>query len=143
MLLPVIGIVFFSFTEWQPNLETAKRRAKENHHKILLVFSGSDWCVPCIRMHEDIFNNAVFRQFADSSLEMVNADFPRNKKNQLPPKTIKENEALADTYNPGGKFPLTLLLDENGKVIHTWDGYVNGGVRSFTSEIKKICDAGK
>ena len=143
ILLSSISLFIFSFTVWQPNFETAKKLAKEKHHRILLVFSGSDWCVPCIRMHEEIFNNAIFQRFADTTLEMVNADFPRNKKNQLGAKTVKENETLADMYDQQGKFPYTLLLDENGKLIKAWDGYVLGGAESFVAEIKKYCDAGK
>jgi thiol-disulfide isomerase/thioredoxin len=142
----VIGaacLLFMSFTKWQPDLETAKQVAKEKHHHILLTFSGSDWCVPCIKLHEEILSNGAFLKMADSSLEMVNADFPRKKKNQLPLVKAKANEALADIYNPEGKFPFTLLLDEDGKVLKTWDGFVNGGPSNFALAIKKICDAGK
>ncbi|MBS1733393.1 MAG: thioredoxin family protein, partial [Bacteroidetes bacterium] len=73
-----------SFTIWQPDFETAKKLAKEKHQLILLNFSGSDWCGPCIRMHREIFGNDEFIKMADSSLIMVNADFPRMKKNKLP-----------------------------------------------------------
>lgn len=35
------------------------------------------------------------------------------------------NEELADKYNPQGSFPYTVLVDEEGKVIWTWEGYPN------------------
>jgi len=50
---------------------------------------------------------------------------------------------LADKYNPDGKFPYTLLLDENGKVLDTWDGYPNISAEEFTDQVKSICDANK
>jgi thioredoxin-related protein len=132
-----------SFTTWQSDFETAKQIAKEKHQLILLNFSGSDWCGPCIRMRKEIFGSEVFSKMADASLVLFNADFPRNKKNQLDKQIKKQNEALADKYNPEGKFPFTLLLDENGKTIKTWDGLPNGNAAAFTLQVKTICDAHK
>ena len=76
----VLCFTAMSFNVWQPNIETAKQIAKEKHWLILLNFSGSDWCGPCIRMKTEIFENAGFVAMADTTLVMVNADFPRNKK---------------------------------------------------------------
>src|ERR1700704_6064654 len=109
----LISVVLFSFTGWHLSLNDAKEIARKEHQLILLNFSGSDWCGPCIRMRKEIFDNEVFLKMADTTLVMVNADFPRNKKNQ-PEKNIQaQNTQLADKYNSEGKFPLTLLLDEN------------------------------
>jgi len=142
-LLLVFCIAAMSFTGWQPSFEKAKQIAKDEHRLILLNFSGSDWCGPCIRMRKEIFENEAFTGFADSSLVLVNADFPRNKKNQ-PGKTVQaQNDQLADNYNASGKFPFTLLLDENGKIIRTWDGLPNMSAQQFAVEIKAIADARK
>ncbi len=130
-----------SFTTWQPDFEKARSLAKDQHQLILLNFSGSDWCGPCIRMHREIFGNDVFAAMADSNLVMVNADFPRNKKNQLDKQRQKNNDALADKYNPEGKFPFTLLMDADGKILQTWDGLPKEDVETFTQSIKKQCDA--
>ncbi|WP_261387738.1 thioredoxin family protein [Chitinophaga pinensis] len=89
----------------------------------MLNFSGSDWCGPCIRLRKEIFDSEQFIKMADTTLVMVNADFPRNKKNQPERQVQRQNEALADEYNPTGKFPYTVLLNADGKVIASWDGY--------------------
>jgi len=73
-------VLLSSFNVWQPDFSTAKKIAKEKHQPILLSFSGSDWCIPCIRMRKDIFDNKSFLQMADSTLVLYNADFPRKKK---------------------------------------------------------------
>jgi thioredoxin-related protein len=130
-----------SFSTWQPNFETAQTIAKEKGRLILLNFSGSDWCGPCIRMHREIFASEVFSKMSDTALVMVNADFPRSKKHQLNKDLQKENDALAEKYNPEGKFPFTLLLDENGKVLKTWDGLPAENADAFAAIIKNICDA--
>jgi len=123
---------------WVNNLEQAEQKAQKEHKLIILNFSGSDWCGPCIRMHKEIFDSENFRQYANDNLIMVNADFPRMKKNQLPKDQQKSNDILADKYNAEGNFPYTLFLDSNGKVIYTWKGFYNKGAESFTEEVKQL-----
>src|ERR1700712_6150367 len=92
-------VAMMSFVGWQPSFEKAKQVAKEQHRLILVNFSGSDWCGPCIRMRKEIFDNENFSAMADTLLVMVNADFPRNKKNQLEKTVQVQNNMLADKYN--------------------------------------------
>ena len=131
------------FSNWQPSFEKAKEIAKNNHQLILLNFSGSDWCGPCIRMRKEIFDSETFSAMADSLLVMVNADFPRNEKNQPGKSDQAQNEMLADKYNAEGKFPLTVLLDENGNLIKSWDGLPKESAQQFASEIKALSDTRK
>src|ERR1700710_666168 len=110
---------------WLGDFNAAKTEAAEKHKLILINFSGSDWCGPCIRLRKEILGSADFESYAAEHLVLVRADFPRQKKNQLPKEQVKLNEALADQYNPEGKFPYTLLVDENGKVLHAGGGFPN------------------
>jgi len=110
---------------------------------ILLNFSGSDWCGPCIVTRRDYFESEVFTAMANENLVLVNADFPRKKKNIGTPEQVKRNEDLAEIYNKDGSFPLTLLLDADGKVIKTWHGKPETTPEQWTAEIKAICDSRK
>ncbi|HVX50090.1 MAG TPA: thioredoxin family protein, partial [Chitinophagaceae bacterium] len=130
LFLPLAAILC-SFTGWHYNLQEAEQLAKSQHKHILLNFSGSDWCGPCIRLHKEVLESDEFSKFADTTLVMVNADFPRLKKNQLPAKQQEINDQLADKYNAGGSFPLTLLLNENGKILKQWEGFPKGTVSDF------------
>lgn len=141
LIIILLCFASMSFTIWQPDFETAKQKAKEKHELILLNFSGSDWCGPCMRMRKEIFENEQFYKMADTTLILVNADFPRNKKNQLDKINKKQNEALADKYNPEGNFPFTVLLDANGKLIKSWNGLPNEDAAVFAKQVKSICDA--
>ena len=129
--------------EWLTDFNKAQQEAAQNHKFILLNFSGSDWCIPCIRLRKDVFENPAFSAFADTSLVLTNADFPRQKKNKLTEELVKQNDALAEKYNPKGLFPLTLLLTADGKIIKTWEG--NPGLKAddFINEIRNACGAGK
>ena len=143
LLLITFCFIATSFTKWQPDFATAVQTAKEKHELILINFSGSDWCGPCMRMRNEIFENETFSKMADTCLELVNADFPRNKKNQLSRQLVKQNEMLADKYNPNGSFPYTVLINAEGKVIKTWDGLPKENAEEFTTEVKDIFDASK
>lgn len=132
----IIPLVLFTSADWLTDFDKAKESAREKHQYILLNFSGSDWCGPCIKMKKEVFEAPQFQDFANSNLVLLRADFPRQKKNQLEAKQKAHNEKLAERFNPYGKFPLTLLLDSTGKVIHEWDGYPKMTVEEFISEIR-------
>lgn len=123
---------------WLNDFDQAKNLSKEKHEYILLNFSGSDWCSGCIKMHRDIFESTVFQQYAQEHLVLLNADFPRSKKNALPADIQKKNDALADKYNQEGSFPLTVLLDSDGKLIKKWSGYYSRGAENFVNELKDL-----
>jgi len=89
-----------------------------------------------MRMHSEIFESDVFKQMADTELVMVNADFPRKKKNQPSADQQKLNDEMADKYNTQGKFPYTLLLNADGKVLLTWEGLPAESPEDFTREVR-------
>lgn len=122
LLIALLSFIATSLI-WNGNFNEAQQQAKTTHHQILINFSGSDWCGPCIRLRKEILESETFETYAKTHLELVRADFPRQKKNQLSADQVKQNEALAEKYNPNGKFPFTVLVDENGKVLKSWDGY--------------------
>jgi thioredoxin-related protein len=96
-----------------PILKTPKT-AKEKHELILLNFSIR-LVYSCILFRRDYLENEAFGQMAADHLVLVNADFPRKKKNTGSPDVVARNKALAEIYNKEGSFPLTLLLDADGR----------------------------
>jgi thioredoxin-related protein len=133
LLFPVF---LFSFNGWHYNLYDAEKIARENNKYVLLNFSGSDWCGPCIRMRKEIFDSEVFKNMADAELVLVNADFPRKKKNQPTADQQNINDEMADKYNRQGIFPYTLLLNSEGKVVRTWEGLPDETAETFTVDVK-------
>jgi thioredoxin-related protein len=139
----LVFLAFFSMsaTGWLTNFEEAQEIANSKHRLILLNFSGSDWCGPCIRLKREIFESKMFEDFADTNLVLVNADFPRSSKNKLNKDQVRQNESLAERYNAKGKFPLTLLLSAEGKILKVWDGLPNKGAVEFVQQLKLVCNA--
>jgi thioredoxin-related protein len=143
LFIALLGLSFLGSADWQTDFEKAKQSAQSEHKFILLNFSGSDWCGPCIRMRKEIFDTNVFEGFAKSHLVLVNADFPRLKKHALPTDIQQKNDQLADQYNKQGIFPLTVLLTSEGKVLKTWEGLPPASADEFTKQLQSIAGEGK
>ncbi|HZJ37328.1 MAG TPA: thioredoxin family protein [Gillisia sp.] len=103
--------------DWMTNFEEAKTLAAKKNQNIVLVFQGSDWCGPCIKLDREIWSTDTFKEFSKSHFVMLKADFPRRKANQLDSEQIKKNTLLAEKYNPAGYFPFVVVLNSDGKVL--------------------------
>ncbi|MEO1449532.1 MAG: thioredoxin family protein [Bacteroidota bacterium] len=103
--------------DWHTTQSTALEHAQTSGKPILLVFSGSDWCRPCMEMDRSVFQTDAFQAFAQSNLVLLKADFPRRRKNQQAPEAAAEAQTLAQTYNPKGLFPTLVLLDADGQQL--------------------------
>jgi len=104
---------------WETNFEKAKNRASTEGKNIVLVFSGSDWCIPCMKLEKEIWKSNEFIKDSDKHFVLFRADFPKRKANKLSEEQQKENDRLAEIYNKNGLFPLVAVLDKNGKVLGT------------------------
>jgi len=143
LLFAMIALaVFAGPINWEKDFTKAKAVAATEHKYILLNFSGSDWCGPCIRMQKEIFETAEFGSYANEHLVLVKADFPRQKKNQLTKDLQQQNDQLAEQFNSKGSFPLTVLLTADGKMVKVWDGFQKQGTTAFVNEIKQATNAG-
>ena len=105
--------------DWQKSYSEAVSRSKDESKPIVLVFAGSDWCAPCIKLDREIWQSDDFKTYAKENYILYKADFPRKKANRLPQDTIDQNSLLADKFNPRGHFPLVVVLDSDEKVLGT------------------------
>jgi len=119
---------------WHTEFERAQEEALSKDRPILMVFSGSDWCKPCIRLKQEVFETGGFKEYAGEHLSLLNIDFPRRRKHQVPDEVQTYRNTLAEQYNPQGVFPLVLILDSDGKVKKELS-YKGGGLESFLREI--------
>ncbi|GAA3982771.1 thioredoxin family protein [Hymenobacter antarcticus] len=102
---------------WVADLGAAQTQAKATNRPILAVFSGSDWCKPCVMYEREVFAQPEFAAYAKDKLVLAHFDFPRQKKNQPSAAQLKLNEAAAAQLNREGDFPLAVLIAPDGKVL--------------------------
>ncbi len=137
LALLLISSVAVSAQDWNVNLESAKVQAEQESKNIILVFSGSDWCAPCIKLEKNIWESAEFKIAAKENWVMLKADFPRKKANRLSKEQTQENEMVAEKYNQNGYFPLVLVLDKSGNVLGT-TGYKDGSPSEYIIHLQSF-----
>jgi len=103
--------------EWMVNFEKASIRAGKENKNMVMVFAGSDWCAPCIKLEKNILESDNFKKYASEHWVLLKLDFPKRKQNQLSKEQQEHNDALAEKYNKKGYFPLVLMVDKNGFVL--------------------------
>jgi thioredoxin-related protein len=126
LFLVVIGFLatsgLVSAADWQTDYDKALQTAKDENKRVLLDFTGSDWCGPCIQMKQRIFSRPEFVSYAEKNLVLVEVDYPQRKKQSA--SLVKQNERLAKQYGIEEKgFPTLVLLDPAGKIVREFSGY--------------------
>ena len=108
MVLVFFFVISLGYSQdWKTNFELVKKEAASQSKPVVLVFSGSDWCAPCIKLDKSIWQSAEFKEYAAANLILERADFPKKK----------QNDGLAERYNKEGVFPLVVVLDSKGIVL--------------------------
>ena len=124
-------------SEWQTDYEQALVAAKAAHKFVLLDFTGSDWCGPCILMKKTALSKPAFLNYAKEHLVLVEIDYPRVK--TLPEELKKQNERLLHQYDVDKSgFPTVILLDPDGKARGQLEGYSGEGPGDLIAWIEKV-----
>lgn len=94
---------------WSTDLEKAFAQAKKEKKAVLVEFTGSDWCPPCIAMRKNVFSKKEFVDAASKKYILVELDFPKGDK-----AIAEKNNPYAEKYKIEG-FPTVILFDSEGK----------------------------
>jgi len=100
----------------EADIKNAVALAKKEH-KNVLIQAGGNWCIWCLRFNDYVQKTPDLKELVDKNYVYYHLNWsPENK-----------NEKIFSGYgNPGEKFgyPVFMVLDENGKLIHTQDSSV-------------------
>lgn len=124
------AIISMKAQEWQTDLNEARKIASEKNQTIILVFQGSDWCAPCIKLDTEIWSTAEFTAYSKEHFVMLKADFPRKSKNKLDKSQQEKNNQLAEKYNTNGYFPYVVVLDKDANVLGS-TGYKKVSIEEY------------
>lgn len=119
---------------WLTNFETAQAQARSEGKLLLIEFTGSDWCPPCIMLERQVFSQPEFAEYAAQRLVLLKVDFPRTKEQSAEQKAA--NEKLAERFEIDG-FPTVIVLDSDGKKIGEL-GYMPGGSKAFVAALEAL-----
>lgn len=133
--LMLVAIVVMSST-WLTDFDKAKKKAREENKHILIFFSGDDWCYTCRSTRKNILEQDEFSGYADASLVLVSADFPRLNKKSITAAQAKANKELASIYNKEMIIPSFVLVDADGRELKKWAGNQDISADEFVDQIK-------
>lgn len=120
---------------WATNLPNALTQAKAENKIVLLDFTGSDWCVWCMKFDNDVLSQPEFAAYAKTNLVMFMLDFPNAIKQSEALK--KSNQELQAKFKVDG-FPTYIALNSDGKEMGRQVGYLSGGPQAFIAELEKF-----
>ncbi len=118
--------------EWTTDYAAALLQAKAEKKKVLLFFTGSDWCGWCMRLEKEILSTADFKAYARGELVLVKLDFPRSTPQS--PQVKARNQKLSQQYKIDG-YPTIIVLNSTGGAVGTL-GYQSGGPGPFIKALK-------
>lgn len=119
---------------WVTNYSAAQTRARAENKILLMNFTGSDWCPPCILLHRKVFSAPEFADYSAKHLVLLEVDFPRSKVQSAEQKLA--NEKLSNQYGVYW-FPTVIVLDPGGKKLGEF-GYKQGGPKAFIAALEKL-----
>ncbi len=117
ILFFIINSLALVSQDWLESYEESLIKSNQENKKIILVFQGSDWCGPCIKLTEEVWSSKYFIDYARKFFILLKADFPRKRKNYLSDEQKEANKILAERFNPNGYFPLIVVIDSTGNVL--------------------------
>lgn len=135
IVAPILLFFFsvFAFAQdWSSTYVDALASASDEKKPLILVFAGSDWCAPCIKLDKFIWQSEEFKAYSKENYILYKADFPRKKVNRLSGELTKQNTILADRFNPKGHFPLVVVLNHKEEVLEKV-GYKNVAPQDYIS----------
>jgi len=124
--------------DWYTDADQAQEAARRDNKFVLLDFTGSDWCVWCRRLKEEVFDQPEFARFAEQHLVLVEVDFPRHTALSQPQQDA--NNLLREKYHIRG-YPTVILLGPDGREVGQ-TGYMEGGPRVFDAEVSRLLKLG-
>ncbi|MGB0839069.1 MAG: thioredoxin family protein [Chitinophagales bacterium] len=100
---------------WHTDFVIAQQEAQITNKPIVMVFSGSDWCMPCILLKAQILDTNPFVEYALENYVLMNVDFPRET---LTHGVFSDAQIeLIKKYNPTRGVPTVLVVHPNGRIL--------------------------
>ena len=129
-----LGSSLFAKDGWSEDFKDGLAKAKAEKKRVLVDFTGSDWCGWCVKLDREVFSQPEFKEYAAKNLVLVEVDFPQTKPQSKAQQA--KNKALAEKYSIRG-YPTVLIFNAAGKEIGKL-GYMPGGPQAFIEALEKL-----
>ncbi|SHJ40355.1 Thioredoxin-like [Rubritalea squalenifaciens DSM 18772] len=116
---------------WMTNIEQALAKAKTSKKPVMVEFTGSDWCPPCIRMHKQVFSKDEFLKKASKGFILVKIDIPNGNKDLR-----AKNEPVLQKHKVRG-VPTVIVFSPEGTELDRFTASSYPDVKSFLAKLKE------
>jgi thiol-disulfide isomerase/thioredoxin len=99
--------------DWTTNFQEAGERALATHRRLLVLFTGSDWCPACQQFESQVAHDKDFMDYVRLRFVLVKLDFPRESAQSAVLRS--QNEALAKRYKVDA-FPTLFIMAPDGSL---------------------------
>jgi thiol-disulfide isomerase/thioredoxin len=128
-------------SDWETDdFDMGVAQARATHRKVLLYFTGSDWCPACQQMDREVISTSDFRHFVSQNYIMVTLDFPHHS--ALSDDEKQKNDQVAGRFGVSG-FPTLIAITTDGKELMrtvgcpVGDGAVDDMISHFKSALQQ------
>ncbi|MBM4005412.1 MAG: hypothetical protein FJ295_19320 [Planctomycetes bacterium] len=118
---------------WLVDFKAAKEQAAKEGKDILMEFTGSDWCPPCIALNEKVLSKDVFRDKMPEKYVLLKLDSPRDKSKQSAEEQ-EQYKQLAAEYKITG-VPTIVLVDAKGRPFSKSVGYSGAEADEYVDDM--------
>ncbi|MEM7682907.1 MAG: thioredoxin family protein [Planctomycetota bacterium] len=119
---------------WTEDYAAAVEQAKSEGKSLMLDFTGSDWCPPCIALSDNVLSTDAFQEWAADRLVLVTLDFPNNKPQTDAVK--QQNQELSERYEVSG-YPTILLTGVDGRPYFMSVGYGGQDAAEYIADLEE------
>ena len=121
---------------WTRDYAKAKAAAKKEGKDLLINFTGSDWCVYCMRLEEEVFAHAGFIEPMSKKFVFVFMDSPRDATLEKEVVDPKLRDQLLEDMLVGG-YPTLILATADG-TPYARTGYQKGGWKPYLKHMAEL-----
>ncbi len=117
---------------WITDINKAITIAEDEDKRILMNFTGSDWCGWCIRLKDEVFISDSFRDYAEDNLVLLFLDFPGGI--PLSKGQQRQNQLIAQNLGIRG-YP-TIMVFEADLTPRLQTGYIGASPDEYVEHLE-------
>jgi thioredoxin-related protein len=120
---------------WMTDYAAAVKKAAAEKKGMLIDFTGSDWCMWCIKLDEEVFSQKEFIDAASEDFVFVKLDFPKDE-SKIALRLQAQNAKLQLKFGVEN-FPSIFITDVQGRP-YAQTGYQPGGPAAYLTHLSKL-----
>ena len=119
---------------WMTDLEAAQHRAAEQDKDLLVLFTGTEWCLNCVKFEQDVLARPDFATAAELFV-LVKLEYPAYD-DELSEEIRKDYLDWREHYGIQA-FPTVILTDASGNP-YAGTGNIGLGPKEYVAHLRKL-----